>query len=562
MGKTLLALQRTLLMVESVMLDIEMLLSERGITSDEEKEAFLVPDYDRDTHDPFLLLGMRDAVERIYTACTKKEKIAVYADFDADGIPAAVVLHDLFHKMGYTNIEVYIPHRDTEGFGFHVHAVELLASRGATLIITVDVGITGVEACTRARALGIDVIVTDHHLPPETIPDAYTIINPKQQGCAYPYKELCGAGVAYKLAQGILAKIRGEALPEHLQAPSLGWEKWLLDVVAIATIADMVPLTGENRVLAKFGLFVLRKTRRPGLSALMRATRIRQHTASEDDVGFFIAPRINAASRMDSPHKAFELLTVRSDAEAEVIASYLERLNRERKTQVAKITKDARKRIADDASLVLLGNPDWKPAFLGLAAQSLMQKTGKTVCLWGREGSGIYKGSCRATDDTSLPELFESLGDIVLQYGGHERAGGFSFSESSVFDLKDAFEQAHKRIRCTQKDMAVKTRHVYTADLSFVSLRTVQVLEQCAPFGLGNEKPLFEIRATVQSARRFGKGDAHLECMFEHGGVTVRGVSFFYEHDVPLVGEARIVQGTCERDTYRGGVVLRIDSLV
>lgn len=544
------------------MLDIETLLSDRGIVTNEEKEAFLNPDYDRDIHNPFLLLGMRESVDRIYEACVRKEKIAVYADFDADGIPAAVVLYDTFHAIGHASVEVYIPHRDTEGFGFHVAAVEHLAAQGVTLIITVDVGITGIEACARAQTLGIDVIITDHHIPGELLPDALSIINPKQQGCMYPFKELCGAGVAFKLAQGMLIKVRSETLPTHIHAPSPGWEKWLLDVVAIATIADMVPLTGENRVLAKFGLLVLRKTRRPGLRTLMQKTRIRQAVASEDDVGFFIAPRINAASRMDSPDKAFELLTARSDAAAETIATYLERLNRERKTHVARITKEANRRVPENAPLIVLGNPEWKPAFLGLAAQSLMQKHGKTVCLWGREGGGTYKGSCRAAEGTVLPELFEALGGTLLQYGGHERAGGFSFPESVVFDLPTAFQNAHIRTCRAPRISAASDVRVYRAGLSIVSLHTLATLEQCAPFGLGNEKPIFSIQAVVQSVRRFGKGDVHLECVFEHYDQTVRGVSFFYEHELPTVGEVREVRGTCERDTYRGGVILRIDAFV
>lgn len=526
-------------------------------------EVFTNPDYTAHTHSPFLLHDMDHAVARIVQAIQHNERIAVYADFDADGIPGAVVLHDVFKKIGYENFEVYIPHRDKEGFGFHEDAVRTLAQRDVKLIITVDVGISGFAAVDVANALGVDVIITDHHIPDAQLPDAYAIVNPKKPNDEYPFKELCGAGVAFKLGCALLEKLRtsqGDSL--LCTVPPEGWEKWLLDVVGIATIADMVPLVGENRVLARYGLLVLRKTRRPGLQALMRVTRVRQHHASEDDVGFFIAPRINAASRMDSPDTAFELLVSTDVAHAEALAKTLEQLNRKRKTAVASITKAANVRANEDAAIIVLGNPDWKPAFLGLAAQSLLQTHGKTTCLWGREANGTYKGSCRTVGDVSLPQMFEALGNTLLQYGGHDAAGGFSFNEHAVHTLREEFVRAHHDLRGSVVAKTETPAQTYPASLSIFNTQLLSVLEQCAPFGLHNEKPIFLVRAHIEAVRRFGKGDAHIECTLRDDAVSIRAIAFFYEATEPVVGSTCAIQGTCERDSFKGGVVLRIQSFV
>lgn len=281
---------------------LQTLLTRRGLTDAEAIEAFLNPSYDDMTNDPYLLKDMEKGVVRILGAIDAHEKIAVYSDFDADGIPGGIILHDFFKKIGYDNFVNYIPHRDTEGYGFHKDAVRALSKEGVTLIITVDVGITAVDTVVYAQELGVDCIVTDHHEPLDTIPSAVAVINPKQATCTYPFSGLCGAGVAYKLVQALLQEARFSHIPR-------GWEKWLLDLVAIATVADMVPLVDENRALVHWGLYVLRKSQRPGLIALLRKLRIQQRFVTEEDIGFFIGPRINAASRMGHPQDAFELLS-------------------------------------------------------------------------------------------------------------------------------------------------------------------------------------------------------------------------------------------------------------
>src|SRR3989344_4213249 len=279
---------------------VRSLLEKRGVTSEADVQDFLEPDYDLHTHSPFLLAGMQTAVERVFAAFDRGERIAVYADFDCDGIPGAAVLSDFFEKLGYGNVEVYLPHRDREGYGFHTEAIETLAVREVKLIITVDVGTTAIDAVAFAKQKGIDVIVTDHHEIPGALPDAVAVLNPKFVPPAssgverYPFSHLCGAAVAFKLVQALLEVGRKRELPAFSAVPS-GWEKWLLDLVAIATVADMVPLLGENRVLAHWGLKVLRKSQRPGIAALCEKLRLRRSELTEDDIGFSFSARINAA---------------------------------------------------------------------------------------------------------------------------------------------------------------------------------------------------------------------------------------------------------------------------
>jgi single-stranded-DNA-specific exonuclease len=265
---------------------VRTLLAKRGLTDTIAIDAFLNPDYDSQTHSPSLLEGMDMAAARVFAAIRGSERIAIYADFDCDGIPGAALLSDFFAKIGYGNVEIYIPHRDREGYGFHKEAVKMLAERGVALIITVDVGTTARDAVLYAKNLGVDVVVTDHHEVSSDLPDAVAVLNPKLGN--YPFRDLCGAAVAFQLVQALLAEGRAHSTPHFHDIP-LGWEKWLLDLVGIATIADMVPLVGENRALAHFGLAVLRKSPRPGIQALCNRLRLRQHELTEDDIGFSFA---------------------------------------------------------------------------------------------------------------------------------------------------------------------------------------------------------------------------------------------------------------------------------
>jgi single-stranded-DNA-specific exonuclease len=343
---------------------INRLLGLRSIT---DVDAFLAPNYDTQLHDPFLLHDMDKAVARIELAMVNNERITIFSDYDCDGIPGAVVLHDCFKAIGYTNFINYIPHRHYEGFGLNTGAIDKLAEQGVKLVITIDCGTSDVEAVAYAKERGIDVIVTDHHEPHATLPDAAAIINPKLG--SYPFTELCGASTVFKLAQALIAHGNYEIAP--------GKEKWWLDMVGIATIADMVPLVGENRVFAHYGLQVLRKSRRPGIQQLLQKNKIDQRYLTEEDIGFTIGPRINAASRMDNPEDAFNMLAATDVVEAGAHVDHLEKLNKERKTMVALMTKDLHKRLEhleEMPRVLVLGNPEWRPSLVGLAANKLAEE--------------------------------------------------------------------------------------------------------------------------------------------------------------------------------------------
>ena len=514
------------------------LLFARGITTIENADRFLNLSYDDHTHNPFLIAGMKEAVQRIVKAIIDNERIVIYSDYDHDGIPGGVILHDFFKKIGYKNFSNYIPHRYAEGYGLNQKAVEKLFEEGATLIITVDCGINDVLPVQRANELGVDVIITDHHLTQEILPPAFVILNSKQDHCDYPNEMLCGAAVAFKLVQALLRFPYGEVsdskqktLAEHFGVSS-GWEKWLLDLVGISTIADMVPLVGENRVLARYGLTVLQKTRRPGLQKLLSRMNIRQNNITEDDIGFMIAPRINAASRMGDPRLAFDLLSsVDEDGKSGALASELEKLNNERKGVVASMVKEMRHALSEREKIldvVVIGRPSWRPGLLGLAANNILEEHNRPVFLWGREGGETLKGSCRSDGSVNLLELMQAVPKGIFgEFGGHAVSGGFSVHPEKIHYLEDCIIEAYQK---TKKELESKEvlvdKKISVSDVDWPLWDMISLL---APFGVENPKPLFLLEGeVVKSVRKFGKKEEHTEILFEKGkGTPIKAISFF-----------------------------------
>ncbi len=542
---------------------IRSILTARGITADADIATFLSPDYERDCHNPLSLHGATQAAQRILAAVDANERIAVYADFDCDGIPAAVVMHDLFSLLKYDAVEYYIPDRDTEGFGFHQHAIDTLHARGVTVIITVDVGAAAPETVQYAQAKGIDVIVTDHH-DFSVIPPAYVCIHPRIE--PYPFPHLCGAGVAFKCAQAVLMIGRENNHPRCVKIKA-GMEKWMLDMVALATVADMVPLVGENRCLVHYGLQVMRKSKRPGMRALVKVARAQLSRLTEDDIGFAIAPRVNAASRMSSPHLAFRLFTTSDEAEAEVLARELDGLNTRRKSLTASITKQVLTRVQAMVTIppvIVLGSSDYKPALLGSVATSLAQTYKRPVCLWGREQTGVLKGSARTDGSVSVVTLLEGAGDVMLHSGGHEGAGGFAIDEGQLHRLEASLCASYiQHARAVAPEVAVsETLHLYE-----ISEQLVRELDLLRPFGEGNPKPLWKVYGRAESIRPFGKDMNHTEIMLSHeNGKSLRTYRFFSSPEQLGVLSAThttiAVVGTIEKNLFkRGAVEIRISSL-
>ncbi|MFA6404818.1 MAG: single-stranded-DNA-specific exonuclease RecJ [Candidatus Paceibacterota bacterium] len=589
------------------------LLFHRGVIDSVSADKFLNPDYDRDIHDPTLLKDADKSADRIIQGIKKDEKIAIYADYDADGIPGAAIWHDFFDRIGFKNFIIYIPHRHDEGFGMNVEAVEQLNDAEVKLIITVDCGISDVCPVAKANELGIDVIITDHHESPSKMPKAFAIVDHKQDDCNYPDKNLCGAGIAYKLIQLILSKERF-GLKD-------GLEKWLLDLVGMATLSDMVPLTGENRVFAHYGLTVLKKGHRKGLRRLFEKLRIEQRHINEDDINFMITPRINAASRMGMPRDAFNLLIAKNDEEADKYAEHLDHINSKRKTAVAVLVKEVKKIIHErflDVSLlktdengqdttsfgdeshlrqladkspqevcpahshkglilsntklpnvIVLGNPNWRPSLLGLVANSCVQEFDRPVFLWGRDGDNTIKGSCRSRGNTSVVEIMKAVPEgIISQFGGHKNSGGFAVFDDKIYFLdkylNEAFELLIKKSK-EQENVDILEKYI-DAELSIdeVNIDLYNEIAKLAPFGSGNHKPAFLFRKIKPvSIKRFGKGNEHIRMDFSRSNRTkISAISFFgienEWNNIVRENESIDLVASLEKSWYRNSPELRL----
>lgn len=546
---------------------VRSLLYARGLSDAESAERFINPDYSLHMHNPYLLKDMDKAVKRILETIERNEKIGIYSDYDADGIPGGVVLHDFFKKIGFDNFINYIPLRNEEGFGLNIEAVSNLVSQGVNLIITIDCGITDVKEVELANENGVDVIITDHHLPHKELPKAFAIINPKQKDCGYPEKMLCGSGVIFKVIQGI---INSEGFKEKYNWKD-GQEKWFLDMVGLATLSDMVPLMGENRVLSYYGMKVLNRTPRVGLQKLFSILKINQQTATEDDIAFMITPRINAASRMGIPRDAFLTLSTTDEVLAGTLAEHLNKINDERKGVVGSMVKEIKKRIEareeDMRRVLVFGNTDWKPSLLGLVANSFSDEHNRPVFFWGRNGEsdGVIKGSCRSGGNTDIVKLMEKVKDVFIDFGGHKGAGGFSVLHEHIHTLEDRLNHAFLEL---EAEGVLSSEVVEMVDkklsLDDVNWNTWSSVEKFAPFGLDNPKPLFLFEnVRVVSSKLFGKEKNHLELKFRNSnGKDVTAMAFFKTFDSFSVsfkdGDNINLVATMEKSVFRNFPELRL----
>jgi single-stranded-DNA-specific exonuclease len=516
------------------------LLEKRGITDETQASIFLNPDYERDFNDPFLMKDMERACVRIFEAMEAKEKIMIYADYDCDGIPGAVILTDLFKLLNYGNFEVYIPQRNSEGYGLNLDAIKQFAKSEVKLLITIDLGITAVAEVAQAEVDGIDVIITDHHLPQENLPRAYAILNPKTDN--YPEKMLCGAGVAFKLAQGFIKKYS-----QYFKIKE-GAEKWMLDMAGLATLSDMVPLTGENRAMVYFGMKVLKKSSRPGLQKLLAKMKIDQRYLSEDDIGFMVTPRLNAASRMDDPMRAYELLATDDEVEAGTLADHLSKINDERKTIVTGIMREVNKKLEtyEHREVIVIGNPVWRVGILGLVAGKIMDEYQKPVFVWGKDENDCIKGSCRSDGSVSVVELMTETRESFIDFGGHELAGGFTVHNDKIHFLEEALSLSFNKIITLKNTPSALGTSPYVGggqvgvnfDIKFtldmVNIKNWREIEKMAPFGLGNHKPVFLFEnVKIEKIKKFGKNGSgeHLEIIFSDLSGKSTAISFFSNHD-------------------------------
>lgn len=531
------------------------LLSTREITDTDLARDFLEPNYETQLHAPELFLGMEKACVRIEAAMKEGEQIAIFSDYDCDGIPGAVVLHDFFKAIKYKKFQNYIPHRHYEGFGLSNKAIDSLKEDGVTLIITIDCGTSNVSEVAYAKEQGVDVIVTDHHEPEETLPEAVAVINPKLG--EYPFPDLCGTGVIFKLAQAMLNRDR--------YGLAAGKEKWWLDMVGIATVADMVPLVGENRVLAHYGLQVLRKSRRPGLQQLLKKAKTNQAYLTEDDIGFTIGPRINAASRMDTPEDAFKMLAETDLVKAAEQVDHLEKLNTQRKTKVATMTKELHKRMKKMEkvpSVLVMGSPEWRPSLVGLAASKLAEEYRRPAFVWGTDGNGVYKGSCRSGGGVSVVKLMQAAPEVFLEFGGHHVAGGFSVKDKDIFTFGEKLVAAMDDLG----DKATVNEEVKidaVIKLEDVNQLLIQQLTKLSPFGMGNPKPLFAFeKVAPKFVSLFGKTKEHTKLIFSTDQGDVEAIAFFQIPEqftkTPTEDSSCTLIGHVEQSFFMGRKQIRI----
>ncbi|MBI1956925.1 MAG: single-stranded-DNA-specific exonuclease RecJ [Candidatus Niyogibacteria bacterium] len=530
------------------------LLWNRGISKIKDAERFLDPDYLRDTHDPFLMKGMEKAVGRILSAIEEKEKIIVFGDYDADGVCGSTVFADFFRAAKFENFDIYNPDRDKEGYGLTRKALDAVLEKKPRLIITVDTGVTNFDEIAEAEAKGIDVIVIDHHIVPPKWPPAYAILDPRQEDETYPFVGLSGTGLAFKTVQALLKKNSFGLIA--------GWEKWLLDLVAIAAVADMVPLVGENRALVYWGLEVMKRGRRLGLRELSTRAGLTASVVTTDDIGFVIAPRINVAGRMEHATLAGQLLQTASQSEAEWLAGRLEEKNSERKALVGIMVDELKTRFMSGApAVVIAGSEDWKPGVLSIAANRALESFGRPVVLWGKQGSDVIRGSVRSDGSINVVEWMRKASDLFLDFGGHPFAGGFSIKNEFRNEFEQRLEAAY--------DALPKGENIFQELMLEKELMLDDVNDQLSnrlrrfePFGQENPKPAFWFRALpVAGVKTFGNGGIHLELSFKNSsGNTVRAIGFWTSNlSVGVKAGDRVdLAASLERSTFRGYDELRL----
>ena len=516
------------------------ILWQRGIRAEEEIQAYLNPDLQQ-LHDPFLLHDMEKATQRILTAIENGQNILIYGDYDADGMTASSVMKSALDELG-AEVQVYLPNRFTDGYGPNLDVYKyFIQNEDIDLIITVDNGVAGHEAIAYAQSQNVDVIVTDHHSMPEELPKAFAIVHPEHPESSYPFKYLAGVGVAFKVATALLDYIPSD----------------MLDLVAIGTIADMVSLTDENRILVSHGLKVLANTERAGLMELMRLSGTDFEKVNEETVGFQIAPRLNALGRLDDPNPAIELLTGWDEEVAAEIAQMIDEKNSERKVIVENIYNQALTMMTDEPVEVLY-HQDWHKGVLGIVAGRLLEQFHKPIIMLAEE-EGILRGSARSIENFNIFEALNGHRELFIAFGGHKQAAGMTFALENVEAIKQVMLEF---IQENDIDMSEKSSLEVQGSLQFdqISLETIRSLEKLSPYGMDNPKPHFLLTDyQVEQARSMGKDNSHLKLKLVQNGQALDAVYFghgsesleFEQSDTELVG-------TLSSNTWNGTTTVQL----
>jgi single-stranded-DNA-specific exonuclease len=514
------------------------ILEARGITG-QKKAVFLSPQYDA-RHDPFLLPDMQAAIERLVQAHDRQDRITIYGDYDIDGLTATTVLLDALDSFGFERVKAFIPNRFTEGYGLTVDAIERIAAQGADLIITVDCGSLSHTEITRAKELGVDVIVTDHHNVAPQQPPAVAVINPKRllqdhpdeyenyllkpssafKGRIYPFLDLPGVGVAFKLVQ---------ALQSRLTGLEPGQEKWLLDLVALGTVCDVVTLVDENRTHVFWGLKVLSKTRRAGLKALMAVAGVRQQAVDARSLGFALGPRMNAAGRLETAQYALDMLTATDPMEALQYARRLDEMNQARRRDQDAILKEAliqAETFKDDPVLVV-ASEGWNHGIVGIVAAKLLERYQKpTFVLAIHEDEA--KGSARSYGDFSVADAIRSADSIITKGGGHKLAAGVTLASSRIDDFRSQVNAFYREQNFREQTQLLLPLADADAHLEEVTEELIEAVAALEPFGNGNPQPILRTESlTVKGVRRMGDNGQHVKLtLLSDAGNSIDVVAF------------------------------------
>lgn len=507
------------------------ILKKRGLDTPEAREAFLNPSYDA-RHDPFLLPDMKPAVERLVEAHDKQEKITIYGDYDIDGLTATTILLDALGSFGFKHVDAFIPNRFVEGYGLTVDAIERIATAGAQLIITVDCGSLSEKEIVRAGELGVDVIVTDHHNVAPKQPPAVAVINPKRllqdypeayenlilkdaaapsdaaraDVSLYPFLDLAGCGVAFKLVQ---------ALQTRLDGLELGQEKWLLDLVALGTVCDVVTLVDENRANVYWGLKVLSKTRRPGLKALMAVSRVEPEKVNARSLGFGLGPRMNAAGRLETARIALDMLTATDNMLAFEKAQQLDALNMARRADQDEIYKAALKQAEERKgdSVLVVSAPEWNHGIVGIVAAKLLEKFGKPAFVL-QEMCDESKGSARSYGNFSAADAIRSADDIITKGGGHRLAAGVTMPTKNIDAFRKRVNEFYEKqgLNLAREQKKLLPEADVLAEIDHVGEELIEQIAALEPFGSGNTQPILcSTNLEVLYVRRMGADAQHVK---------------------------------------------------
>ncbi|MCY3771043.1 MAG: single-stranded-DNA-specific exonuclease RecJ [Gemmatimonadetes bacterium] len=533
---------------------IAQILLNRGVSTFDDARHFLKPTLD-DLHSPFLMADMDLAVERIADAIERREHIMVFGDYDVDGTTATTLLY-LTIKLLTDEISSYIPNRMTDGYGLSIEGLQEARSRGVTLILAVDCGITAHAEVDRAREMGIDVVIIDHHVPGDTLPNSVAILNPKRADCGYPFKELCGVGLAYKVAQ---------ALAEHVGLPENAVYTHM-DLVALGTTADIVPLRDENRVLTKYGLDMMQQTHKSGLQALLDVAGLREKELSTGHMLFMLAPRINAAGRMGDATRVVRLLITEDQQEAADLARELNEENQRRRKEDTLTFEAARDVVEKDPFLreakgLVLASDTWHPGIIGIVASRMVEAFNRPVVMISTAGEK-GRGSARTVGDFHLYNAIKECSDLLIQFGGHHHAAGLSIEKDRIEAFRHKFHEV-VAARATPADFVPRLEIDSEIELDEVTPRMIKLMKMLGPFGPANTHPVLVSRnlSLVGSTRTIGVEKKHLKFRVRQNGRVMEAIGFGMADYAERVNDSRDqldLAFTLEENTFRGETSLQL----